>query len=263
MKRASSAPGEERSVQKEELHFLFHPSFEEVAAERTYGAAPADGDDSSGFLSDDSTRDWARRMHYAAWRTCRARDRREAARWRRRYHECRDRIVLGNRKLTFRAVQKWAPPRQLIDDLAGECQIVLIKAVAAFNPWLGIRFSTYAFTCLLRALSRLSQRLAADRLSRALPLAALPAGEPSYVKSEEPAGPATERLDDYLRPENPLLTPREKTILLRRYYPGAGRMETLDQVGHALGLSKERVRQLQNTALGKLRAALLAEAPKS
>ena len=67
---------------------------------------------------------------------------------------------------------------RLADDMASECQIVLIKAVAAFNPWLGIRFSTYAFTCLTRALSRLSQRLAADQLSRSLPLESLPHGEP-------------------------------------------------------------------------------------
>ena len=65
--------------------------------------------------------------------------------------------------------------------MASECQIVLIKAVAAFNPWLGIRFSTYAFTCLMRSLSRLSQRHAADRLSQSMPLESLPFGEPSYA----------------------------------------------------------------------------------
>ncbi len=37
--------------------------------------------------------------------------------------------------------------------------------------------------------------------------------------------------------------------------PG-GRRKTLDQVGALLGVSKERVRQIQNQAMGKLRAAL-------
>jgi RNA polymerase sigma factor (sigma-70 family) len=202
-------------------------------------------------------------MHYAAWRVSLALTGREAARWRRRYYDCRDRIVLGNRKLTYRAVQKWAPASQLADDMAAECQIVLIKAVAAFNPWLGIRFSTYAFTCLMRALSRLSQRQAADRLSRSLPLGSLPGGEPCYAMSEEPTRPGIARLDEYFQEGHTLLTPREKTVLMRRYHfnDNVPQTETLEQVGRELGLSKERVRQVQCAALGKLRVALLAETP--
>jgi len=244
-------------------HFIFHPSFEESDAEQAYSGVPAGEDESLGFMGDDATRDCAKRMHYAAWRFSLALSGREAARWRRRYYDCRDRIVLGNRKLTFRAVQKWAPASQLADDLAGECQIVLIKAVAAFNPWLGIRFSTYAFTCLMRALSRLSQRQAADRLSRSLPLGSLPCGEPCYAMSEEPATAGTVQLDEYLQEGHTLLTPREKTVLMRRYHfnDNVPQTETLEQVGCVLGLSKERVRQVQNAALGKLRVALLAETP--
>lgn len=265
MKTASRELPQAKSAMKAGPHFIFHPSFEESDAEQTYGVAPADEDDSLGFMPDDATRDCAKRMHYAAWRFSLALSGREAARWRRRYYDCRDRIVLGNRKLTFRAVQKWAPASQLADDMAGECQIVLIKAVAAFNPWLGIRFSTYAFTCLMRALSRLSQRQAADRLSRSLPLGSLPSGEPCYPISEEPARAGTARLDEYLQEGHTLLTPREKTVLMRRYHVNANvqQTETLEQVGCVLGLSKERVRQVQNAALGKLRAALLAETPTS
>jgi RNA polymerase sigma factor (sigma-70 family) len=263
MKTASRRLSPARPADKGEPHFIFHPSFEEADAARVLGAAPDDGDASLGFMPDDTTRDCTRRMHYAAWRAAQAPTHREAARWRQRYYDCRDRVVVGNRKLTFRAVQKWGAPRQLADDLAAECQIVLIKAVAAFNPWLGIRFSTYAFTCLMRALSRLSQRQAADRLSRSLPLGCLRDGEPCYVAAEEPSGPDIARLDTYLRADQKLLTPRERTVLLRRYCPDDGRAGTLEQVGHELGLSKERVRQLQSAALGKLREALLAEAPRS
>jgi DNA-directed RNA polymerase sigma subunit (sigma70/sigma32) len=57
------------------------------------------------------------------------------------------------------------------------------------------------------------------------------------------------------------LTPREKSVLIRRYHlrDDLPRTDTLEQVGRELGLSKERVRQLQWSALGKLRAALLPE----
>ena len=109
---------------------------------------PADGAGSLSFMADDATRDCAKRMHCLASFSCS--DRAGGGALAAAPYDCRDRIVLGNRKLTYRAVQKWAPASQLADDMAAECQIVLIKAVAAFNPWLGIRFSTYAFTCLMR-----------------------------------------------------------------------------------------------------------------
>ncbi len=263
MKTAARKHSQAGLTAKRAPHFVFHPSFEEPDAAQWYSAAPAAEGESLGFMPDDVTRGWGKRMHYAAWRASLTRSGREAARWRLRYYDCRDRVVLGNRKLTFRAVQKWNPAPQIADDLAAECQVVLIKAVASFNPWLGIRFSTYAFTCLMRALSRLSQRQAADRLSRSLPLGSLAGGEPCTALSEESAGPGGTRLAEYFQEGHPLLTQREKTILLRRYHfdeeiPGS---ETLEQVGRELGLSKERVRQVQCSALGKLRAALLGQTP--
>jgi len=246
---------------RNEPRFIFHPSFEDPGAEEIYGGVPADNDDASlGFMPDDVTCDCTKSMHYAAWRASGATTKWEAARWRGRYFDCRNRIVLGNRKLTYRAVLKWHSVSQRADDMAGECQIVLIKAVAAFNPWLGIRFSTYAFNCLMRALSRLSQRHTADRLSRSMPLESMPYGEPSYAVDEEPSTLGIARLDEYFDKEHTLLTPREKIVLTRRFHLNdeAPRTETLEQVGRDLGLSKERVRQVQMSALGKLRSVLLA-----
>ena len=129
-------------------------------------------------MADDVTRAYARAMHYAGWRIGTSRRVAERLRWQRIYFGHRDQVVIGNHKLIYRAVSRWMPPSQWADDMVGDCQIVLIQAVAAYNPWLGIRFSTYAFTCLMRALSRLSQRHSADRLSHSLPLDSLPDGEP-------------------------------------------------------------------------------------
>lgn len=243
------------------LRFVYHPSFEAPDAPRSFAASPEVASAPGGFLPDEATRDCARRMHYAAWRSSTSATRSEAARWRRCYYDWRDRIVLGNRKLTFRAVQKWSPPRPLADDMTSECQIVLIQAVAAYNPWLGVRFSTYAFTCLMRALSRLSQRQAADRFARSVSLTALAGGEPSSEMPEPTAQTVFAELSRYFQSSDDLLTPREKTVLLRRYQlDEAGQGGTLEQVGRELGLSKERVRQVQSSALGKLRAALVGPA---
>ncbi len=239
-------------------YFVSHDSFALPESQRLYG--PVDGDDSpyrTTYMPDDVTRDLSRRMHYAAWRLSRAVDFRSRACWRRQYYSFRDRVVLGNRKLIYRAVRRWMPSAAWADDMVGDCQVVLLQAVAAYNPWLGVRFSTYAFTCLMRALSRLSQRHAADRLSRSLPLEALPDGEPRDPAAETPFARA-QRIDEYLRDGHALLSPREKEVLLRRFsLDERTKSETLEQVGRELGLSKERVRQVQASALGKLRQALL------
>ncbi|MGL4553814.1 MAG: sigma-70 family RNA polymerase sigma factor [Gemmataceae bacterium] len=233
-------------------------SFHERGAEQRYGPGSASSEEYAGtHLPDEVTRDLARRMHYSAWRAASARDERGRAKWHGTYLHFRDRVVVGNRKLIYRAVRRWMPPSAMADDMIGDCQIVLIQAVAAYNPWMGIRFSTYAFTCLMRALSRLSQKQAGDRLARSVPLEALPDGEPRDGTTEEASAGPLARVDEYLREGNDLLSLREKRVITRRFsLDEASKGGTLEQVGKELGLSKERVRQVQASALSKLRAAL-------
>jgi RNA polymerase primary sigma factor len=52
------------------------------------------------------------------------------------------------------------------------------------------------------------------------------------------------------------LNPREAGILKARFGLDGGSRQSLDEVGCALGVTRERVRQLQNTALSKLRKML-------
>lgn len=254
-----------RKVRAREGHpyHVSHPTFEEPGAEALYGPQTAGREEPGAtHLVDELTRDFARRMHYAAWRSARAATEDARQHWQTIYLDFRDRIVLGNLKLIYRAVRRWLPPSAWADDMVGDCQIVLLQAVAAYNPWLGIRFSTYAFTCLMRALSRLSQRYAGDRLARCLPLDSLTEGEPPDGASDEGPLIRLTRIDELLSDRSDLLSGREKRVLVRRFsLDEQARGGTLAQVGREMGLSKERVRQVQASALGKLRKALLAEAP--
>jgi RNA polymerase primary sigma factor len=52
------------------------------------------------------------------------------------------------------------------------------------------------------------------------------------------------------------LNDREKKIISQRFGFGGGERKTLEQIGSKLGVSRERIRQLENSALAKLRRAL-------
>ncbi|MFM7148901.1 MAG: sigma-70 family RNA polymerase sigma factor [Gemmataceae bacterium] len=240
-------------------YHVVHPTFLQRDAERKYGSRTAVVESHGGsHMPDEITRDLAMRMHFSVWKATKARDERTRNRWMASYRDFRDRIVLGNRKLIFRAVRRWSPPQSMADDMIGDCQIVLIQAVSAYNPWMGIRFSTYAFTCLMRALSRISQKVASDRLNRSLPLESLPDGEPRDNETDELPTTRLARIDEFLSESNDLLSIREKRVLVRRFsLDDQARAGTLEQVGREMGLSKERVRQVQASALGKLRKVIL------
>src|SRR5207248_11794052 len=49
------------------------------------------------------------------------------------------------------------------------------------------------------------------------------------------------------------LTPREATIMAMRFGLYDGNPHTLDEIGRALGLTRERIRQLEKQSLSKLR----------
>ena len=242
--------------------YLLHPTFRTKSAHKTYDPAvlldhPVNFDEK--YMPDEITRDHAQRMHYAAHRAHAARTVAERNRWIGLYHGLRDQIVLGNRKLIYRAVRRRMSIQNQMDDLIGHCHIVLIQAVAAYNPWMGIRFSTYAYTCLIRALVRLSQRSGNDRLSRSISLDLLPEGEPHRRQDRDPGHERNNQfpIEEYLRADHPLLSEREKLILTHRFNSQeVSGNTTLENVGITLGLSKERVRQVQASAIEKLRKAL-------
>jgi RNA polymerase sigma factor (sigma-70 family) len=254
---ATASPGKRTPSNPGQPRYIYHPSFQESGAESLYGRATVSPQEETAapHMADEMTRDLAQRMHYAAYRWDHAASPRQGERWRQRYFALRDDIVLGNRKLIYRAVHKWKNAGYQADDLIGECHVVLIRVVATYNPWLGIRFSTFAFTCLMRALSRLWDKITLEKKRQPLFLEQL--ADADFCPRVETPPSRWEPLEEFFRDDHDLLTAREKLVLKRRYglcNPLA--KTTLEAVGRDLGLSKERIRQLEQGALNKLRHAL-------
>jgi RNA polymerase primary sigma factor len=63
-------------------------------------------------------------------------------------------------------------------------------------------------------------------------------------------------LDEELQRVFLLLTPREQTVIALRFGIGDGNSNSLSEIGKKLGVTRERVRQLEGGALMKLRALL-------
>lgn len=238
---------------------VLHSSFRRDGAAKRYGpraALAASATYSLGYMPDEVTQDYGKRMHYALWRMRKADTARDRRKWKAAFLALRDRIVLGNQKLVFKAVRYRRAWNLLTDDLTGEGHVVLINAVERYNPWLGVRFSTYAFTCLVRALVRSTKRRTGqDKRLVLQDQLALEGAAQDKVKEKK--DDSLFDLDYYFRDTHPLLTEREKAVLRMRFGIGAGvEPLKLELIGARLGLSKERIRQVQVSALGKLRLAV-------
>lgn len=85
-----------------------------------------------------------------------------------------------------------------------------------------------------------------------------------FISDTESATPEEEASLELLKDElqttlEQVLTPREKTVLQMRFGLGDGHQYPLEKVGEHMGLTRERVRQIEAQALRKLRSPALTE----
>src|SRR5439155_507246 len=142
----------------------------------------------------------------------------------------RERMILANLRLVVTIAHDYANLGLSLLDLISEGNIGLTKAVERFDPTKGAKLSTYA-------------------------------AEFSEMIGDEDAETPFELLRDknLLHEMDGLLEvldKREKKIIAQRFGLNGGKPKTLEDVGKDFGVTRERIRQLQNIALAKLRRAL-------
>ena len=146
--------------------------------------------------------------------------------------------------------------------------MALLRSVDKFDTGRGFKFSTYACRAILKSFSRVAMR--ASRYRGHFPTEfdpALERGDQLERKREEIESECVDELKSILGRNTAELNEVEQRVIRARFAldrtpldDDSSRPKTLQQVGLMIGVTKERVRQIQNKALVKLRAVLETDA---
>lgn len=178
--------------------------------------------------------------------------------WYKQYTGIRERIVDANMGLVFEMLGRNRFKNVDFEELRSEGLMAMLRSVDTYNPWSGFRFSTYACNSILRSFSRVA--LMESKRSHLWANSFDPQLEPSTWNEEQrndQLGLLAERLNAIISDAGTELSENERYVLQKRFpFEPDGRKATLKKVGEKLKVSKERVRQIQESALAKLERLL-------
>jgi RNA polymerase primary sigma factor len=186
----------------------------------------------------------------------------EVLKWHRVADRIREQIANTNLALVLAMAKRTRMSEVDFADLVSEGNMALLRAVDKFDAGRGYKFSTYACRAILKAFSRQGMKLSKYR--QRFPTDFDPKLERSnFLETkrntfEKDAADEVRRIVMENRAE---LTDVERTVIEHRFGLESGEQEkpmTLEQVGQIIGVTKERVRQIQNKAMEKIRLELEA-----
>ena len=176
--------------------------------------------------------------------------------WHRKFEHFREYLTRTNLALVLAMAKRTRLGDVDFAEIVSEGNMALLRAVDKFNVERGFKFSTYACRAILKAFSRTA--LKSSRYKTRFPVEF----EPDYEKSDW-----TDRRRDAIQEDcvDELkqivdrnlaeLSDVEQTVIRRRFNWEQTEESplTLEEVGQIIGVTKERVRQIQNKALTKIR----------
>ena len=169
----------------------------------------------------------------------------------RRAGETKNLILRSNLRLVVSIARKHLRPGLSLMELVSDGTMTLMRAIESFDTHRGNKFSTYATLALMKGFARsVPQMLASHTRGR---------GQQSEEFAiEVPDRRATAAAERFLAREEvsqllQRLDARERDVVRGHFGLGEATPATYDQLAARLGLSKERVRQIERVALAKLR----------
>jgi RNA polymerase primary sigma factor len=170
--------------------------------------------------------------------------------------DIRAQIVRANLRLVVSIAKRQPGPRDELFERVSDGNYVLLRAVERFDYSRGHKFSTYATWAIRNQFARDFRGEARRRTQSLLghdedlvdPRADDLERSDVEGRRHEACARLVDRLDD-----------RERRIIVGRFGIGGAPVRTLKQIGAELGITRERVRQLEARAQDKLRRLARAE----
>lgn len=205
----------------------------------------------------------ARLQKQAAVRTLSYVRSRQLIHWYRKARTLRDQVAQVSLALVLAMAKRVRFTELEFSDLVSEGNVALMMAIDKFDVGKGFKFSTYACRAILTTFSRNGMKQ--SRYRRLFPTVYDPSWEGlDYRQIDRPGydHDRTDMLHRFVEGKQAALTDVERTIIHHRFAVSSDatvtqeKPMTLEQVGKMVGLTRERVRQLQKSALRKLRQVI-------
>ncbi len=171
----------------------------------------------------------------------------------------KNQLIRANLRLVVSIAKKHVGPSNNFFELVSDGNMSLIRAVEKFDASRGFKFSTYASWAIMKNFTRSipEEKNRRDRF--------VTGHEEMFEIAPDTRSDAYEQETGHRRSQELVqgmlgrLNERERRVLISRYGIGGADEQTLEQLGRELGVTKERVRQIESRAQEKLRKIALEE----
>src|SRR5512135_5685 len=172
----------------------------------------------------------------------------------------KNQIIRANLRLVVSIAKRHVGPSNNFFELVSDGNMSLIRAVEKFDYARGNKFSTYASWAIMKNFARTipEENYRRDRFVTGHEEMFEAAADTRIDEHEYES--AQKRNQEAVKGMLGRLDDRERRIIVSRYGINGASEQTLEQLGRELGITKERVRQIESRARDKLRR--LAEAQK-
>lgn len=168
--------------------------------------------------------------------------------------EVKNFLIRSNLRLVVSIAKKHVKPNANFFEMVSDGNISLIRAIEKFDFTRGFKFSTYASWAIMKNFARSipAEFTQLDRFRTGNDEVFDRASDPRSDRVNEEV--VNRRQHEALVELLSQLESRERDIIVLRYGLKDGASpQTLEQVGQRLGVTKERIRQIESRALQKLR----------